>query len=330
MEITTPYYQDNSRISNSSLGWFMESPKYFRQRLDGKIEGETSKAMDKGTMIHMYLLQPDDFWKNYEILDFETPSSAQQKQFAETYAASKLVDPILRAVEALSSAYSVKGKSEDKMATEGLEMASKLDSYIKYLAVDRSKAVISWSDLNMLKTIKENVRIHKKANELLLTVDNSPFVKQLSEFHINWEYPKHHNEQTILCKSLLDRVYINHETKKILLIDIKTTSSIKDFKSSVDKYDYYRQMSYYWIALTWYFKNELNIDIDEYTADTYIVAIQSNGDYSVKVFKLNNDYITAKIPVIDTIVNNISYHMHTNSWEFSKNYYEGDGSETLE
>lgn len=330
MEITIPYYQDSSRISNSSLGWFMESPKYFRQRLDGKIEGETSKAMDKGTMIHMYLLQPDDFWKNYEILDFETPSSAQQKQFAETYVANMHVEPILRASLAFSTAYSTKGKSEDKVSTEALEMASKLDSYIKYLQVDKGKTVISWSDLNMLKTIYENVRIHKKANELLLTKDDSPNVIQNSEFHINWEYPKNYNNQTILCKSLLDRVYINHETKKILLIDIKTTSSIKDFRQSVDKYDYFRQMCYYWIALTWYFKNELNLDIEEYTPETYIVAIQSNGDYSVKVFKLNNDSITDKISIIDNIVNDISYHMQTNSWEFSKNYYEGDGSEELE
>lgn len=330
MDILIPYYQDNTRVSNSSLGWFMESPQYFKDRLDGAVEGETSSAMNKGTMIHMYLLQPDEFWKTYEILNFDTPSSAQQKEFAEKYAISMTVDPILKAVQAFSSVYSTKGSSEEKIAEKALELVEKLTPYISYLQLDKTKTAITWSDHNMLKQIKMNVERHKLANELLLTINDSPNVKQISEFHINWEYPKSYHEQIIKCKSLLDRVYIDHDLKIIKLIDIKTTSSIKDFKSSVDKYDYYRQMAYYWVALTWYFKNELNIDIEQYSTETLIVAIQTNGGYHVKVFRLNDGSITDKYSVIDSIINDISYHFNLNSWEFSKNYYEGDGAEKLE
>ena len=38
MEINIPYYEDNTRISNSSLGWFKISPKYFYEKLKGSAE----------------------------------------------------------------------------------------------------------------------------------------------------------------------------------------------------------------------------------------------------------------------------------------------------
>ena len=31
----------------------------------------------------MYILQPEEFWAHYRILDFETPSSKQQQLFAD-------------------------------------------------------------------------------------------------------------------------------------------------------------------------------------------------------------------------------------------------------
>lgn len=332
MEVTIPYYQDNSRISNSSLGWFMESPRYYKDRLDGKIEGEKTKAMDNGTMIHLNLLQQSEFWKEYEILDFETPSSAQQKKFAEDYVATDATEHDLKAVAAFSNNYSIKGKSEDKIVAEALEMASKLESYIKYLEVGNTKTVISWSDHNKVKTIEENVKRHKKANELLYGYEPSETIEVHNEFHINWEFPVNGiTSYTIqmACKSLLDRVVIDHEAKKILLVDIKTTSSIKDFSQSVEKYDYYRQMCYYWMALCWYFKHELKKDIEEYTQETYIVAIQTNNGYPVKVFKLNDDRITSKIELITQIISDIAYHTVACSWDFSREYYEGDGVEYL-
>lgn len=34
-------------------------------------------------MIHMYLLQPDEFWDNYIILDFVVPKVSQQKLYVQ-------------------------------------------------------------------------------------------------------------------------------------------------------------------------------------------------------------------------------------------------------
>ena len=78
MKIEIPYYEDNTRISNSAIGWFLKKgPRYLKDMLDGKEEGISGKFLEKGTMIHMYLLQPDEFWDNYIILDFVVPKVSQ-------------------------------------------------------------------------------------------------------------------------------------------------------------------------------------------------------------------------------------------------------------
>ena len=78
MEIIIPYYEDNTRISNSAIGWFLnKGPQYLRDMLDNKEEGLSGKFLERGTMIHEYILQPEEFWKDYEILDFDTPKAPQ-------------------------------------------------------------------------------------------------------------------------------------------------------------------------------------------------------------------------------------------------------------
>lgn len=58
MDLSIPYYEDMTRISNSNLGVFIKKgPKYLKDTLDGTAEGLKASYLDKGTMIHMYILQ---------------------------------------------------------------------------------------------------------------------------------------------------------------------------------------------------------------------------------------------------------------------------------
>lgn len=328
MDLSIPYYEDSSRISNSNLGFFIKrGPKYLKDMLDGTAEGLKANYLEKGTMIHMYILQPEEFWAHYRILDFETPSSKQQQLFANNLAGTVEIDTDLALIKAYSDAYSTKGKSEDKLLSEAKEMAKKLENYIEYLKTEKQTEmkVISFADLNMLKTIKKNLEDHKKANELLYNLPET--CEQHNEFHINWEFPKTFENYQLSCKSLLDRLCIDHTEKKIMLIDLKTTADVNNFKHSIEEYDYRRQLSFYWLAIHWYFKYELNIDIAEYSYETYIVAIQSNNGYEVKVFKFSPESIEERLTIISETIRQICWHKQNNLWDYSRSYYEGDGSE---
>lgn len=323
MKIEIPYYEDNTRISNSAIGWFLKKgPRYLKDMLDGKEEGISAKYLDKGTMIHMYLLQPEEFWSNYMIIDYEKPKTAQQLAFCEAYFSSTEIVEEDKLINAYKASYSGNNMSKDAMLKKAKELQLKFAEYIEFLDKNQTYTVISFVDLNMLKNIKKNTDSHIKANELLT---DQPGVECHNEFHINWEAEK----QGVSCKSLLDRVKIDHANKKITLIDLKTTADVYNFKHSVEEYDYYRQIAFYILALTWYMKDQ-GYDIEDYDIEAYIVAIQSNGNNEVRVFNmLNEKELLARKDLIADTLTEISYHYQTGNWDHTREYYENDGTETL-
>ena len=161
---------------------------------------------------------------------------------------------------------------------------------------------------------------HKKANEILFAYPKTFEVH--NEFHINWEFPNASKLGDFPCKSLLDRVMIDHTNKKVILVDIKTTADVYNFRHSIEEFDYCRQLAYYWFAIYWYFKNELKLDLEEYTRETYIIAVQSHDGYEVKVFNIENQYIEAKVCVIEDAIKRIAWHKDNDLWDHIKEYYE--------
>lgn len=330
MDISIPYYEDLTRISNSNIGWFLKKgPRYLKEMLDGK-EGLKASFLDKGTMIHEYILQPEEFWKDYIILDFAVPKVKQQKDLLEFYSSARLIDPFASEDDILLMSYEAaynNTKSKEKKIQEAKELVELYQNYIEYFRNKDSKKVISFADLNMLKAIKKNMEDHKKANELLFNYPETFEVH--NEFHINWEYPNASSLGDLPCKSLLDRVMINHTNKKIILVDIKTTADVYNFKHSVEEFDYCRQLAYYWLAIHWYFKNELKLNIEEYEYETYIVAVQSHDGYEVRVFKFNSKAIEERLITIDYAIKRIAWHKNNNLWDHMKEYYDEDGAEII-
>lgn len=333
MIIDIPYYEDLSRISNSNIGTFIKyGPAALKKQLSNEAENLSAKYLEKGTMIHMYLLQKEDFWKEYCILDFSIPKVKQQKSLCDLYFTGKKVDPFISEEELLLSAYNgsySNSKTDAVKLAEAKELLELNSNYLEYLASGETKKVITFADLQMLKTVETNVKEHKLANTLLFNVPDT--TESYNEFHINWSFPRVYHDYVLLCKSLIDRCLIDHTTKKITLIDIKTTVDVQNFAHSVEEFDYTRQLAYYWLAIQWYFINELHINpFDEgYSFDTYIIAIQNNKDYNVRVFKFKPESVESRLDTINNAISEISWHFKNDLWQWNKEYYEGDGAEQI-
>ena len=331
MDISIPYYEDMSRISNSNIGWFLKKgPRYLKDMLDGKIEGLKASFLDKGTMIHEYILQPEEFWNDYIILDFAVPKVKQQKDLLEFYSTARLTDPFATEEDILLMSYNAaysNNKSIDKRIQEARELVELYKNYIEYFRNKDNKKIISFADLALLKTIKQNMQEHKKANEILFAYPETFEVH--NEFHINWEFPNASKLGDFPCKSLLDRVMFDHVNKKIILIDLKTTSDVYNFKHSVEEFDYYRQITYYLLAISWYMKDQ-GIDISDYDCEAYIIAIQTNGNNEVRVFNMFNELeLDDRKDLIVKTLTELSYHYQTGNWDHTRKYYENDGIEEL-
>ena len=330
MDISIPYYEDFTRISNSNIGWFLnKGPAYLHKKLSGQLEDETSQSMTKGTMIHEYLLQPEEFQKDYVVWDKSRPSSTNEEKFCQALADSLEIEPNKSLLSAYKAAYSTSGKSDDKILSEATKKASTLKEYIEFLKSRDQREMITPYSVTQLMKIKENISNHKAACKLLLPADNK---NVFHEFHINWEYisSKYNDiEFTCPCKSLLASVTFDYDNKKVILLDLKTTSHLHNFADAVNTYDYTRQLYFYTKALKWYITNELHEDGDTWRFEWYIIAIDSlTSDIRVFTFSYKQVY-GENVEKVRNAIRDIVWHKCNDLWEHSRAYYEGNGIETL-
>lgn len=321
MNIDIPYYEDKSRINNTAIGWFLNrGPFYFRKKMSGEIPDEESRAMSKGTMIHMWLLQPDEFKKHYRVSGMQKPKSQQQEKFCQELVNTTEIEPDLALLDAYKKVYSIVGKSEAKMLSEAKEIASTLNSYIKSLK-DTEHTYITQYDMKLLWSIKQNINNHVAAKPLLDDPDAH------HEFHINWDFLT--DDGRALCKSLLDSVKFDTEKKECTIMDLKTTIHIHNFEKSVEEYDYFRQFMFYRLAAEWYIQNELHQDSKEWTFRVYIIAIDTVSDNEVRVFEFTPEQLESRFADIKSVICDIMWCVKTGNWAHTRDYYRNKGIEYL-
>ena len=335
---TENYYSDRTRISNSNIGWFLnKGPAYLHKMLTEDVPEEKNPVLEKGTMIHEYILQPEEFQKDYVVWDKSRPSSAQQEKFCQALAFSTEIEPNRAILSAYKEAYSTRAKSDDLMLSEGLKIASTLKDYIDFLKANDGRKMITHWDVKMLEKIKQNIRSHKLASEIIMPAGENLYsftgkeedltpVDCYHEFHINWE---RYGEMPIACKSLLDGLTLDCKNKKAIIYDLKTTQKLWHFEDSIEQYDYCRQLMYYYMAVQWYLKYECGKDPTEWSFNFYIIGIDTTGTYEIRVFDIQLDSCLSRKDVIENTLTEIAWHQSNNLWDHSREYYEGDGSESL-
>ena len=331
------YYKEK-RISSSSLKYFEQSPLTFKKFLDEELEQEEKYYLDRGKQIHMAILEPEEFRKNYTTVDFDTPKSEQQKQFCEDYIKYLTVPYSLKdddkngklnedssLINAYKNNYKVV-KSDDKTLQEATTLKNKLARYIEYLQKRKLfRDILSWSDWQRIQNLKEGIFKHKLAKELLSSDDLSTNRRSWNELVIFWEDPIH----KLPCKSMIDRLIIDDDKKEIILIDLKTANTFKDFKSRCEDFSYFRQMAFYWFAIQWWIQNALNKKYDDYTTKTYIIGLKTVDDAEVKVYNILEQRLTEGLVDMQEIMSKLAWHWETNQWDYTKEYYIGDGDEKL-
>lgn len=322
-------YYDVKAVSNSSLSWFKDSPKIFKLKFDGELEEPAQSYFEKGQQIHMYILEPEEFDKEYTFLNYERPKSAQQKLFCETFARKKKGSVNEKLLEAYKKAYATK-ESDEKVLEKAKQLKKQYEEFIKFIKISHVYTkVLPTSMLDQFNRIKINLRDHRKARELLFNDEHNVFGNSdklfiKNEFPIYWKYPN-----GLECKSLIDRIIIDYEKKKVTLVDLKTTFHLYKFKEKVDEYSYHRQLAFYWMAIYWYFSNELKISLDDWEKETYIVAVGTNEPYEVKVFLVRSTKLDEGANEIMPLMDTLKWHFDNNLWEYDVKYYNNILVETI-
>ena len=306
------------QISNSSLDWVKLGPRIFKMMWDRELKTRTTASLDLGSAVHCYILEPDRFKNDYVIVNVKPVKG--------------LMGDFIRAVHNLSvSKLPLEDVTEEEYAGIASAVGFKIpiervlkeyakpeyDDYKKNLEDSIGKLVISEEDYNIIVACKASVSSHKLARTLVL--DELPGL--IYENELRFEGIAKGKYMDLPSVGIFDRLIIDHEGKKITLVDLKTTSSSAYmFRDSYAKYNYDRQMAFYYDLI----KNNW----PDYDVEVYIVAIQTTyvthstdcvvyGIDEVEVMKGRSKYI----PLIDTV----SWHMRNDIWDYPQSYYESIG-----
>jgi len=322
------YYSLKGYVSSSSLKYLEEDPTKFKQFIEGELEQEETSYLSFGRLVHLYLLERQAFLDQVRVLDYTTPKSPQQKQFFEDLKLmcswkKSTLDTCL--IEAYRNNYATKEK-DDTVLSKAQNLADTFTAYDKYLTLSETKHVITPKILDKLEAIQEGVRAHKKANELLISKPNvMDDIVHLAETPIIWDFGK------TKCKSLLDKVIVDRDNKTITIVDLKTTSNLNAFKDSFNKYRYDRQLAFYRTAILHGHDRrfiEDRDDINDYTIVCKIVAVDTIN-HRVKVFNVSEETLLTATDEIKDLLERADWHIKENKWDYTKEYYEGDGTEEL-
>jgi hypothetical protein len=306
-------YYNIKKVSSTSLSWFEQSPLYFKMRLDKEIDEENAFIYKKGKYVHSFILEPENFDKEYVFLDFEAPKSPQQKDFCSKVARFKSgsKDEIL--LRAYKECYTTK-ESDEKVLEKAKALADEYKKYIKSIKVSTIKVVLPTSVKTKLYEIRSKLFEHKVANKLF-TVHYNPNIHVYNEYPIEWT----HNG--VECKSMLDRVIINEENHTITIVDLKTSADYDQFEKKFFDYKYYRQLAFYYGAV----QNTFNMPYQGYTINCYVIAINTKEPTEIKVYNISSETLNKGFNEIETLTEQLKWHFDNNQWEYTKDYYEGAG-----
>lgn len=321
-----PEYYSSSKISNSDIGYFLKNgPAYLYKKLnDRTFDTLSTEYLSKGTMIHMFLLQPEEFNKNYIVFNGEKPQSVNQEKFCNLLINSIEIMPDKSLLSAYKSSYKTTGSSNDLILSKAKEMANKLKDYIDIKTKYPNVELITKNTKSNLLLLEYLVKTHKAANKILYPTEGITY----HEFRIDWKFKTEYGE--INCKSLLDSINFNFKNKVCTISDLKTTNKIGHFEDSVKEYDYFRQLCFYTEATKWFLKNVLNENIEEWKFGYNIVCISTSLLQEIRVFKVTDEQVESRKKIIEELLTQICWHSTNNMWDHHIEYYTNEGFETLE
>lgn len=307
-ETKLDYYANKDYISNSNLGLLKRSPAYFKANIDGDLERKESLSLERGSLLHMAILEPEKF----VVADVE-PITGKIGKFIEAKATGCTNEEAYAIAEFKNSMETVlKGfNTQDGQA------------YYQFLKNSQGKIALSKQDKYVIDKCIESLRNNEFASELLFTEDKEKEYYNEHEIYID-EFKPFSAE--FKAKAKIDRLIIDRKENQAIVIDLKTTSKpvrghmvklyktgmpsidyyATGFPSSYLYYDYYRQQSYYAACVLAKFKVEKVV--------SFIIAVETSGLFECAVYGQSPDLFKAGCSEIKQLVNMYEKCVKDNDW----------------
>tara|TARA_B100001093_G_scaffold514357_1_gene588218 strand:+ start:238 stop:1218 length:981 start_codon:yes stop_codon:yes gene_type:complete len=315
-------YYANESISNSDLTQLKLSPRRFIMRKQQEMQTK-SAAMELGTLIHKFTLEPDKFI----IADVE-PVTGKMGEYIQAYFELEKsgVEEDKIAEMAYAHAQYKASYSKPETILKSFKKKEENIKYYEFLKKADGKIALGQKDKQVIDGCCTSLRAHVVSNRLLFSSPNED-AETFNELEVYF------NLHNVECKSKLDRLIVDHKNKTVTVVDLKTTSNqvygtctplhaktgilLRDwhttgFMYSCLQYSYYRQLAFYTQAAI--------AKYPKYKVESFIVAVDTKGSYDVAVYRLPSEWIEEGNSEIQCLLSEYKHYKESNSWSVKQGY----------
>ncbi len=324
-------YRSLPQISYSDLALLARAPEVFKHHVVDGNKRKATKAMDFGSYFHMMVLEADEVDKHYYVSVFDEMPTGKYADFIQKQVELEQTGMLESEIfEEAKKHADLRHKDETivKTLTEG-DTGEFYDKFKKDLIAGTGKQLISKADKAKAEAMRESIRSHETARKYLFEMRADDKRKVYTELEVMW-VAESQMGASVEVKSKIDRLIINTEKKRVLILDLKSTrgDNKKDFTSSLFKYQYQVQLMFYIAAASYYIQTELGQGITQYTFDGLFVAVKSDQPYQTHCFGLDDELKTEGESRYKELLEEYLTRLKNNQWRPFE-YYENDGIITL-
>tara|TARA_R100001224_G_scaffold112109_1_gene93769 strand:- start:2595 stop:3584 length:990 start_codon:yes stop_codon:yes gene_type:complete len=316
------FYNGDYNFSYTSLNKLLFSPKlFYKDYILKEREERTDKHLIEGKLLHLLILEPEKLHEEFSIVPTKVPSESLKKVLkditlhtdADTLATCKDF-VILDSLKAMNLYQSLKDESKRLAKVRTTEC----EDYYDFLCSASGKDII---DNDILQRAMDRVQIIKDNKQVmeLLFHQTTDFeldpIETYNEKYLECELKEHN----FGLKGYVDRYIIDHETKQITIVDIKTTSkSLDKFAETVDFYNYWMQAVIY---ITLVIKSSEK-DISDYKINFNFVVVDNYDQ--VYVFDVSDNTLQTWYEIFTMTLRQVSYHYTERDYSLPYEFAKGN------
>jgi len=316
------FYNKDYNFSYTSLNKLLFSPKLFYiDYILKERELKTDKHLIEGKLLHLLLLEPEKLHDEFSIVPSKIPSDNVRKVLNDLK--KRIVGNLViilddlgpEILEVLKEHNLYQSFKEDEKRLSKIQTIEN-GEYFQFL-LESGKDII---DNDMLAKATERVEILKANKNVMSLMEHTVTDFEMDPVEV-------HNEKYLKCELLnyqfglqgyIDRYIIDHDSKEITIVDLKTTSKgLEKFAETVDYYKYWMQAVIYSVLVI---KNSED-KVQDYKIN-FKFAVIDNYD-QVYVFDVSNETMQEWNHAFVEILNIADYHYsereYSLPYEFSKN-----------
>lgn len=317
---------ENLMLSPSALKLMLESPKtYFKHYVLGEKDVKTGKHFDEGSLVHCMVLEPEELKNKFVNMGISVPTDSTRLCIEHLLSlgrsASELEEYHEEIIAYLKDINLHQSLVDDKKAPWKTGDEKRLEKiinensieYFRIMVEAREKTIVDVASWDKCYAKAEAILTNEKANFLLKPVNED------DEVRYEIELSHRPDELQYGVKGILDAIKVDRKNKTVYISDIKTHGGkLKDFATSVEKYDYWLQPIVYKILA----ESLLRGRAFDYKIIFHYIVVDQNND--VYCFPVENTSMEKYFNELFHMINKkVTYHINSKDftlpYEFANN-----------